>query len=241
MIRALLLCIGLALSGAGRAQWQLEFDGPDLVDNAANAAILQRLRAILPFYKNNPYIGLRFAFHSDEHQQERWQALTKKLPALASLDRRRSSVEVFKQPRPEWLDISLMPLASGHCPTTLTIQDEALPLPVEGLRLTAPARLALSPNGTVSIAAAGAPLLLGLRDGQKLTPPLGQLFAPLAGAKRFRLGVQNPGKNRQQAEAQLLEQLQSPADDKGLSFGPVPATEAASVARDRCLFDFYPL
>lgn len=136
----------LTLTTSAFAEWELQFDKAQLVDNGNNRSIIKRLRALLPNYQDNHNPILQFTFHHKAHSQSRWKNLVEQVPELKNY-----YFQIYHSPNSDALSIDFRHLTNEKCPTVITLYDEALPIGQSGLRITHSAQLAISEQAVIHI------------------------------------------------------------------------------------------
>lgn len=232
-LRAALFCL-LSLASVSRAQWQLRFSDDAPANNRKNAALLADIQRLLPHYDERHNPRLRFSFHHPAQAQSRWQALQQRLPKLAG-----RHYNIFNQADADLLHIELVATNATGCPTTLTIQDPALPIAAHGLTIKGDATLALSPAGTLLLRKQQrTPFIAFAYQAESgkfhdLQNHLGHPFNPLTQEKSLLIGLrrlQDSDNASRQADEETLRQHLKNHARRGKAMSLSPVTGAAEEA-----------
>lgn len=230
------------------SHWHIHYDGKFLVNTTANNITIARLEALLPHYRHNRGIRLRFTFPNHKQVEQRWQVLTARLPALISLD-----YYIYNNPDTDVLRIDLVQEAPPTCPAHLIIKDPELPIKKAGLTVDGTITLALSAQGSVRIRQQNAPTYIALAYDSSTKQYIdlrgrSDIASDLqADGTTLFVGLQRLyGKDGAQAKEQLRQRLKKSAEaSKAMSLSPVPAeiisTKMDEKTKEWCIIKLYRL
>lgn len=222
IIGLLYLC---GFSTPAHSQWYIRYKDKLPANTTANSATIARLETLLPHYRHNHGIRLHFTFPSHKQAKQRWQALTARLPALATLH-----YQIYNNPDTDNLRIDLVQEAPPTCPARLIVKDPALPVKKTGLTVDGTATLALSAQGSLRIWRQNTPAYIAL-----VYDPNTKHYTNLHARSNIAIDLKDDGtalllglqrlhdKDGRQAEEQLRQRLKKSAEaSKAMSLSPVP-------------------